>query len=106
MVVDPWWISESRPTDRDIQKICNKVRPVAEYTAEKAKKCKVPFPRFVAIEYKTQLEHGTKYFVKVDAGVCFVHLCIHQDYECGGGRIKLEKMLVNLDEDHPLEYFD
>ena len=45
-------------------------------------------------------------FLKVDAGVCYVHLCIHQDYECGGGRIKLEKMLVNLDEDYPLEYFD
>jgi hypothetical protein len=41
------------------------VRPVAEFTAGKARKCKVPFPRFVAVEYKTQLEHGTNYFVKV-----------------------------------------
>ena len=46
------------------------------------------------------------YFFKVDAGVCYIHLCIHKDYECGGGRVKLEKMLVNLDEDYPLENFD
>lgn len=26
MDYDRWWVSSSRPTDRDIQKICNKVK--------------------------------------------------------------------------------
>uniref|UniRef100_A0A8C5YG81 Cystatin domain-containing protein n=1 Tax=Microcebus murinus TaxID=30608 RepID=A0A8C5YG81_MICMU len=82
----PGGLSDAKPATAEIQKIADKVKPQLE------EKTNETYEEFEAIEYKSQVVSGIKYYIKVHVGKGrYIHMQVidgvsrhNQDLELSG----------------------
>jgi len=93
-------MSDSKPADAEIQKICDKLKPDVESKAGKK------FNDFTALNYHSQVVAGTNYFVKVHTGndEC-VHLRIFRPLPHTHEEPSLHSHQMSKSRTEPITYF-
>jgi len=93
-------MSDSKPADAEIQKICDQLRPDIESKAGKK------FNDFTALHYNSQVVAGTNYFVKVHTGNddC-VHVRIYKPLPHTNQPPSVHSLQMSKSRAEPVEYF-
>ncbi|KAM4701124.1 leukocyte cysteine proteinase inhibitor 1-like [Discoglossus pictus] len=89
--------SSAQEATPEVQEICNQVKRELQTLQE------AHFPKFVALQYRTQAVNGTNYLIKVYVGhkQC-LHIRLLQDVE---GGVHLTSYRIGKTKDEPLDPF-
>ncbi|XP_069616617.1 cystatin-B-like [Ranitomeya imitator] len=89
-----------KPATEAVQALCDQVK--AEVEEKHGKK----YPKFVAVEYKTQLVAGTNFFVKVLTGdEEYIHLRMYQTLPHDGEKLSLSASQVGKTKADEIVHF-
>ncbi|XP_060769076.1 cystatin-B-like [Neoarius graeffei] len=89
-----------RNANREVEKICDEVKPQVEEKAGKN------FDVFKAISFSTQTVSGMNYFIKVHVGEDeYVHLRVFRSLPCEGYKLSLAEIQTSKAREDPVEYF-
>ncbi|XP_029002845.1 cystatin-A-like [Betta splendens] len=92
--------SDLQPATERIQNYCNEVKKQVEA------KTNQKYVEFKAVTYRSQIVAGMNYIIEIQVNEChYIHVKLHQELPCNGGKIVLINVQENHKKDDPLVPF-